>query len=609
MAVPRLLATWAVTPQELAVASFSLLTRLVILAATSSARSCEPSIHLPVLVGRPAMKNLTVAAIVVALIGACGGETVVAAELRVPVNFKSIQAAVDASNEGDVIVVASGTYNERVRLKPNVTLRSAGGNEKGKLGLKRAEATIIDGGGEDGEGPGVAMAEGAILDGFTVTNVGTYDDESWNRHFKTQGEEQAHEPIGQPGTGGIGVVGVTCVIRNNIVHHIGYSGIAIMGVDGKRGSPHVINNVCYRNMGGGIGCMMKSTAIVEENTCFENFYAGIGHDDASPLVIRNTCYGNVRAGIGISEGSQPVVRQNRCFKNRRAGIGVRTGSNTRPVIEDNDCFENDMAGIGAREESAPIIRGNRCYKNSRAGIGSRTHATPTIIDNECYENKETGIGQMSGARSVLIGNYLHHNGKSGIGFAACESGQSLVTGNRVIDNGLVAVGINPGWKITLTGNEFSRKGGLPPIVMVFAGSEATFSNNVIRGEGVAGIRAAGVVRADGNSFEGLTLRKVGPPNFAVWALKGAKVTLSNNSFSNWRHALHATESETLINGNAISSFHKTAFVINKPSQPPFVTGNTAFSADQKALLATIDGEPVETGYNRVQKTSDSKPTR
>lgn len=110
------------------------------------------------------MKNLTLAATVVALIGACGGETVVAAELQVPANFKSIQAAVDASNEGDVIVVASGTYNERVRLKPNVTLRSAGGNEKGKLGLKRAEATIIDGGGEDGDGPGVAMAEGAILD-------------------------------------------------------------------------------------------------------------------------------------------------------------------------------------------------------------------------------------------------------------------------------------------------------------------------------------------------------------------------------------------------------------------------------------------------------------
>ena len=555
------------------------------------------------------MRILSVVAIVVALVEAGGVGPVAAAEVRVPDGFESIQAAIDVSSDGDVIVVAPGTYTERIRLRTNVTLKSAGGDEKGKIGLKRAEVTIIDGGGEVGSGPGVAMAEGSVLDGFTVTNVGAYDNESWNRHFKTQGEEQAHEPIGQPGTGGIGVVGVTCVIRNNIVHHIGYSGIAIMGEDGKRCSPHVINNFCYRNMGGGIGCMKKSTAIVEENTCFENFYAGIGHDDASPLVVRNVCYGNVRAGIGISEGSQPVVRENRCFKNRRAGIGVRTGSNTRPIIENNDCYENDMAGIGAREESAPIIRGNRCYKNALAGIGSRTHATPTIIDNECYENGDSGIGQMSDARTVLIGNYCHHNAKSGIGFAECKSGRSTVLNNRVIDNALVAVGINPGWTVTLSGNEFSRKGGLPPIVMVFAGSNATFTDNVIRGEGVAGIRAAGVVRADRNSFEGLTLRKAGPPNFAVWALDGSQVTLTDNTFSNWRHALHATKAETVVRDNRIKDFHQTAFVINAPSKPPVITGNVAVSSDQQAQVGKLDGKSLDAGDNRVEPPASETPQR
>lgn len=555
------------------------------------------------------MKQLLISTIVVSLAWSVLADPVRAAELLVPQQYPTIQAAVDTAKSFDVVIVSPGTYRERIRLKPDVTLRSAGGNAKGKIGLKRAEATIIDGGGEEGKGPGVAMAEGATLDGFTVTNVGTFDDESWNRHFKTQGEQQAHEPIGQPGTGGIGITGVTCVVRNNIVHHIGYSGIAIMGGDGKRCSPHVIHNLCYRNMGGGIGCMKKSTAIVEENTCFENFYAGIGHDDASPLVIRNTCYGNIRAGIGISEGSQPIVRENKCFKNRRAGIGVRTGSSTRPLIEDNDCYENDMAGIGAREESAPIIHGNRCYKNQLAGIGSRTHATPTIIGNECYENKETGIGQMSDARTVLIGNYCHHNGKSGIGFAACKTGRSTVLNNRVIDNALVAVGINPGWTVNLSDNELSRKGGLPPIVMVFAGSEATFTDNVIRGEGVAGIRAAGVVRADSNSFEGLTLRKVGPPNFGVWALKGSNVTLSNNRFSNWRHALHASESESLVSGNTITAFHKTAIVINKPSRPPVITGNTVVSSAKLVTVATVDGVPFEAGNKRVEKQSNSKPDR
>jgi hypothetical protein len=50
-------------------------------------------------------------------------------------------------------------------------------------------------------------------------------------------------------------------------------------------------------------------------------------------------------------------------------------------------------------------------------------------------------------------------------------------------------------------------------------------------------------------------------------------------------------------------------VINKPSQPPVVTGNTAVSADQKALLATTDGTPIEAGDNRVENPSNSKPNR
>lgn len=548
-----------------------------------------------------AMRLAILTAVAVSLMRMTSPVTAVAAEILVPGDYPTIQAAIDAARPNDVIVVAAGTYHERVRLAPHLTLRSVGGDDRGKIGLKRAESTIIDGNGEEGTGPGVEMAEGTTLDGFTVTNVGTYDDDAWNRHFKTQGEEQAYEPIGKPGTAGIGINGVNCVVRNNIVHHIGYSGIAVMGADGKNGSPHILRNVCYRNMGGGIGCMRKSTPIVEANICFENFYAGIGHDNASPLVIRNTCYGNVRAGIGISEGSCPVVRGNRCFKNRRAGIGIRTGQQTRPVIEDNDCYENDMAGIGAREESAPVIRNNRCYRNQMAGIGSRTRATPMIIGNECYENRQAGIGQMSDAKTVLINNYCHHNETSGIGFADCDDGHSSVIHNRIIDNALVAVGIHRGWTVTLSGNELSRTGGLPPIVMVFAGAQATLTSNVIRGEGVAGIRTAGIVRADNNQFEGLSLRRTGPPNSGVWALKGSVVSLTDNTFSNWRHAVLAQEAEALVRGNSITSFHRTAIVLSQPSKTPIVTGNTAISQDQNAHVVTINGTPLQPDSNELSR--------
>ena len=228
-----------------------------------------------------------------------------AGELHVPRDHNTIQAAIDAAATGDTIIVSPGTYKERLRLKPGLTLRSARDDSKGKLGLKRAEVTVIDGGGKAGKDPGVAMAAGATLDGFTVTNVGAYDDAKWKTHHATRGEKQSHKHIGHFGTPGIGVSGIDCTVRNNIVHHNGYTGIAIRGVAGKRCSPLVESNICYRNMGGGIGSVKKSTATIRDNVSFQNFYAGIGHDDASPLVTGNVCYENIRAGIGISEGLMP----------------------------------------------------------------------------------------------------------------------------------------------------------------------------------------------------------------------------------------------------------------------------------------------------------------
>ncbi|MDB4733184.1 right-handed parallel beta-helix repeat-containing protein [Planctomicrobium sp.] len=518
----------------------------------------------------------------------CLANYTVAATIEVPKDHSKIQAAIDAAQDGDVILVAAGTYHERIDLKSGITVKSAGDDAPGKLGLKRAEATIIDGGGE-GSKAGVTMAERSTLDGLTITNIGVYDDEKWNHHHKSHGNEQSHAHIGEPGVAGVSIEGVNCTVTNNIVHHIGYTGIAIQRVGEKPCSPHIYKNVCYRNMGGGIGSMKGSTAVIEENICFHNFYAGIGHDNASPTVISNTCYENIRAGIGVSEGSCAIVRGNRCYHNRRAGIGIRTDNTTRPLIEGNDCYENDMAGIGTDEGAAPTLRGNRCYRNKLAGIGVREHSHATIINNECYENGKAGIGQESNSVTILIGNYSHHNKASGIGFAACDSGESTLINNRVIDNALVAIGILKGWNVTLTDNELSREGGLPPIVMLAEGAEATFSNNVIRGSGVAGIRVGGKLRAESNQFVGTSLRKVGPPNFAVWGLKGANISLENNHMDTWRHALHATEADVTAVGNKITNFHRSAIVIQNSRNPANAYGNVAVSANSKDNVVTIEG--------------------
>jgi parallel beta-helix repeat protein len=546
-----------------------------------------------------------------------------AATLHVPRDFKTIQAALDAAKPGDTVRVEPGTYPERLRLKERVTLQSVGDDTLGKRGLKRAEATILDGGGAEAKGPGVVMAQGAVLDGFTVTRVGLFDQKEYDKHYATQGENLPDDR-GAVGADkdypAVGLPGVTATVRHCIVHDNGHAGIGCMG---KKNASWVTKNVVYRNMGGGIGVADGATPTVEENKCFNNLRAGIGNRNSAGLIRNNECFDNVRAGIGIREGAKPIVRGNKCYKNRRAGIGNRM-EGTAPLIEDNDCYQNAMAGIGSRDGASPLIRGNRCYENTLAGIGSRDGARPVISGNKCYRNKEAGIGTQLGAKAfiahnecyeneragigqrndaetILDGNYVHHNKKAGIGFDECKAGKSTVVHNKVIDNGQVAIGIQGGWKVRLASNELSRKDGLPPIVMVFKGSEAEFSDNLIRGSGVAGIRTEGTVRIVNNRFECPSLRKGGgPPQFAVWGLPGADIVFLDNKVSGWRHALFAEKAAVIASRNEVSDYWQVGIRVNQPTASVTAIGNVFWSEPGHPGV-NITGDQGIVEDNRVEK--------
>ncbi len=90
-----------------------------------------------------------------------------AVQIDVPGDQPSIQAGIDASADGDVVLVQAGTYVENIHFNgKNITVISADG----------PETTIIDGNRNgtvatlNGEGPG------AKLSGFTITNgSGTYE--------------------------------------------------------------------------------------------------------------------------------------------------------------------------------------------------------------------------------------------------------------------------------------------------------------------------------------------------------------------------------------------------------------------------------------------------
>lgn len=425
------------------------------------------------------------------------------AELRVPDDFKTIQAAIDAAKPGDLIVVQPGRYAERPQLRDGVILRSAEGED-------RAKKTIIDAGGKS---PGVTMAKDSTLDGFTVTNAGKFDQAVFDKHFETRGEHLPDEmgAVGFEDSAPAVVVSVTAIVQNCIVHDNGHAGI---GVSGEGNESKILNNIAYRNLGGGIGFADGTTALAQGNTCYENLRGGIGCRNSSPEIRGNKSYGNVRAGIGIREGATPLVIENECFENRRAGIGNRM-KGTAPTIKNNKCFKNGMAGIGTRNEASPRIEGNECFENEMAGIGSTADAQPTIVGNKIWGNKLAAIG-----------------------FDRCNAGKAIVKDNEITASTLVAIGINPGWTVEIEGNQISREGGMPPLVMVFKGAKAEFTKNEFTGSGVAAIRSQGDVIVRGNTFKCPAPRGGGPPQFAVWALAGSTVEFDDdNVVEGWREAV------------------------------------------------------------------------
>lgn len=431
-----------------------------------------------------------------------------AGELRVPGQFGTIQAAIDAAKPGDVVLIQPGVYREQLRLRSGVSLRSVGDDTSGGIGLARAESTVLDAGGKS---PAVMMGQDSSIDGLTVTGAGSFDQAEFDRHRAERGENLPDER-GIVGEGhspaAIVIASADAQVRHCIVHDNGSAGI---GASGAGFRTVVEGNHVFRNMGGGIAFADKAEGRVADNHCWQNLRAGIGCRGASPTVEGNRCYENVRAGIGIREGAEPLVRHNHCYRNRRAGIGVR------------------MLG------SEPIIRANHCYENGMAGIGCRDGAAPIIIGNECYRNRLAGVGAMSGARPEIVGNKIYGNEAAGIGLDACDSGEAIIRGNQIEAKSLVCIGIQSGWDVRIEGNEIRREGGMPPLVMVFEGAAAEFIGNHFVGSGVAAIRSAGQVFVCENEFDCPAPRVGGPPQQAVWALDGSMLSMGDdNQIRGWR---------------------------------------------------------------------------
>lgn len=323
-----------------------------------------------------------------------------AATIQVPSQFSTIQAAINASVNGDVIVVAPGTYAEAITFGgKRVHLRSSDG----------AAATTIN---AQSLGNAVVRFENAennqaIIEGFTLRG-GT----------------------GKPGAvtrgGGIFISAATpiirsCIIRNNTAGQGG--GIYVTDAPSGVQIQNTIIAVNSANFGGGLYCVISNPSVknctIVSNSAGEALVGTQGGgwyngSFATGQCINSIVWGNSPAGFGGS--ANPVTRYSN-VQDAIAGTGnisanplfVNSGAQNYRLQPGSPCID-----AGDSSEVASVlfkdIEGGQRGVDDPAKVDTGVAVFGLVVDMGAYERQvavqSSCPGDLSGDGTVGFDDLL-----------------------------------------------------------------------------------------------------------------------------------------------------------------------------------------------------------
>jgi serine protease len=316
--------------------------------------------------------------------------TVPAAVIYVPADQPTIQQAIDISNDGDVIFVSPGLYNEDIDYHGKaITVRSVAGPTQTIIeGINPGSVVTF----QTGEGPQ------SVLNGFTI--------------------QGGNAEVG----GGLYLLAASPTITHNIFRD---------------------NNQQAGGYGAAIGGNVSSSVIedntFENNTCDSQYFSGVVAivNDSSPIIINNVFRQNPCRAINIP-GSHPVVANNTIISNT-VGIHVDARAPTYSHFYANNIIVGNGVGLEVdllMPGNEPRWKNNLVFDNAtnysgiadQTGLNGNISADPQFVSGRDVRLQSTSPAIDAGAfpvpnlpRTDIVGSPRVVDGNSD-GFALPDIG-------------------------------------------------------------------------------------------------------------------------------------------------------------------------------------------
>ena len=246
---------------------------------------------------------------------------------KTPGCFVSIAAAIACARSHETVLVAAGTYYERLEIDKSIDLVGAG---------EVGDVTLIG-----SDGPVIQVSSPRVACRVAKLRI-----------------EQRTATEGVPMSGAVRVEGGAALALEECTV-VSSSGHCVV-VKGADSCGYILHNHVHDAKGVGVLVCDHARGLVEDN-------------DIST---------NARAGVAILSGGNPIVRNNKIHDGKDSGVLISERGRGR--IEANDIFANLRAGVAILREGAPFVTRNKIHNGFDSGVLVCELGMGSVVDNEIY---------------------------------------------------------------------------------------------------------------------------------------------------------------------------------------------------------------------------------